>query len=62
MTRQQPALGVCRDPGLEPAAYVEFVNDGRVETLIEAHEDASLALGGAPRPHTSPRQAVNPGS
>jgi transposase len=31
------------------AAYVEFVTDERVETLIEAHENAFLVFGGTPR-------------
>jgi hypothetical protein len=31
------------------ATYVEFVTDERVETLIEAHENAFLAFGGTPR-------------
>jgi transposase len=31
------------------AAYVEFVTDERVETLIEAHENAFFAFGGVPR-------------
>jgi transposase len=35
--------------GWSRAAYVEFVTDERVETLIEAHENAFLAFGGAPR-------------
>jgi len=35
--------------GWSRAAYVEFVTDERVETLIEAHENAFLALGGTPR-------------
>jgi transposase len=35
--------------GWSRAAYVEFVNDERIETLIEAHENAFLAFGGMPR-------------
>jgi len=35
--------------GWSRAAYVEFVIDERVETLIEAHENAFLAFGGTPR-------------
>jgi transposase len=35
--------------GWSRAAYVEFVTDERVETLIEAHENAFLAFGGIPR-------------
>ena len=35
--------------GWSRAAYVEFVTDERVETLIEAHENAFLAFGGTPR-------------
>ena len=35
--------------GWSRAAYVEFVSDERVETLIEAHENAFLAFGGTPR-------------
>src|SRR5215470_8482927 len=35
--------------GWSRAAYVEFVADERVETLIEAHENAFLAFGGTPR-------------
>ena len=34
--------------GWSRAAYVEFVTDERVETLIEAHENAFLAFGGTP--------------
>src|SRR5947209_19598430 len=34
--------------GWSRASYVEFVSDERVETLIEAHENAFLAFGGAP--------------
>jgi transposase len=35
--------------GWSRAIYVEFVTDERVETLIEAHENAFLAFGGTPR-------------
>lgn len=35
--------------GWSRAAYVEFVTDERVETLMEAHENAFLAFGGTPR-------------
>src|SRR5215472_8490551 len=35
--------------GWSRAAYVEFVTDERVESLIEAHENAFLAFGGTPR-------------
>jgi transposase len=35
--------------GWSRAAYVEFVTDERVETLIEAHENAFLVFGGTPR-------------
>jgi transposase len=35
--------------GWSRAAYIEFVTDERVETLIEAHENAFLAFGGTPR-------------
>ena len=35
--------------GWSRAAYVEFVTDERVETLIEAHENAFVAFGGTPR-------------
>jgi transposase len=35
--------------GWSRAAYVQFVTDERVETLIEAHENAFLAFGGTPR-------------
>ena len=35
--------------GWSRAAYVEFVTDERIETLIEAHENAFLAFGGTPR-------------
>ena len=35
--------------GWSRAAYVEFVTDERVETLIEAHENAFLTFGGTPR-------------
>lgn len=35
--------------GWSRAAYVEFVTDERLETLIAAHENAFLALGGVPR-------------
>ncbi len=35
--------------GWSRASYVEFVTDERVETLIEAHENAFLAFGGTPR-------------
>lgn len=34
--------------GWSRAAYVEFVTDERVETLIAAHENAFLAFGGTP--------------
>ena len=35
--------------GWSRATYVEFVTDERVETLIEAHENAFLAFDGTPR-------------
>src|ERR1700739_2330053 len=35
--------------GWSRASYVEFVLDERVETLIEAHENAFFAFGGTPR-------------
>ena len=35
--------------GWSRAAYVKFVGDERVETLIAAHENAFLAFGGTPR-------------
>lgn len=35
--------------GWSRAAYVEFVEDERVETLIACHEHAVLAFGGVPR-------------
>jgi transposase len=35
--------------GWSRAAYVEFCDDERVETLIAAHENAFLAFGGVPR-------------
>lgn len=35
--------------GWSRAAYVEFVTDERVETLIACHEHAFLAFGGVPR-------------
>ena len=35
--------------GWSRATYVEFVTDERVETLIDAHENAFLAFGGTPR-------------
>jgi transposase len=35
--------------GWSRASYVEFVSDERVETLIEAHENAFVAFGGTPR-------------
>src|SRR5215472_936453 len=35
--------------GWSRASHVEFVGDERVETLIEAHENAFLAFGGTPR-------------
>jgi transposase len=35
--------------GRSRATYVEFVTDERVETLIEAHENAFFAFGGVPR-------------
>jgi transposase len=35
--------------GWSRATYVEFVTDERVETLIEAHENAFFAFGGVPR-------------
>jgi len=35
--------------GWSRAAYVEFVTDERVETLVAAHENAFLAFGGVPR-------------
>jgi len=35
--------------GWSRTAYVEFVTDERVETLIEAHENAFFAFGGVPR-------------
>jgi len=35
--------------GWSRATYVEFVTDERVETLIEAHENAFVAFGGTPR-------------
>jgi hypothetical protein len=34
--------------GWSRASYVEFVTDERVDTLIEAHENAFFAFGGAP--------------
>ena len=36
-------------PGWSRAAYVEFVTDERVETLIACHERVFLAFGGVPR-------------
>ena len=35
--------------GWSRAAYLEFVTDERLETLIAAHENAFLAFGGVPR-------------
>jgi transposase len=35
--------------GWSRAGYVEFVTDERLETLIEAHENAFLMFGGTPR-------------
>jgi transposase len=35
--------------GWSRATYAEFVTDERVESLIEAHENAFLAFGGTPR-------------
>ena len=35
--------------GWSRAAYVEFCDDERVETLIACHERAFLAFGGVPR-------------
>jgi transposase len=35
--------------GWSRATYVEFVTDERLETLIEAHENAFFAFGGVPR-------------
>jgi transposase len=35
--------------GWSRASYVEFVTDERVETLIEAHENAFLDFGGVPQ-------------
>jgi transposase len=35
--------------GWSRAAYVEFVTDERVETLIAVHENAFVAFGGTPR-------------
>jgi len=35
--------------GWSRAAYIEFVEDERVETLIACHEHAFLAFGGVPR-------------
>jgi transposase len=35
--------------GWSRAAYVEFVTNERVETLIEAHENAFMAFGGVPQ-------------
>jgi transposase len=35
--------------GWSRATYAEFVTDERVETLIEAHENAFLVFGGTPR-------------
>jgi transposase len=35
--------------GWSRAAYVEFVTDERLETLLAAHERAFLAFGGVPR-------------
>src|SRR3546814_21183339 len=35
--------------GWSRAAYVEFVTDERVETLMACHEHAFLAFGGVPR-------------
>jgi transposase len=34
--------------GWSRAAYVEFVTDERLETLLAAHEHAFLAVGGVP--------------
>ena len=34
--------------GWSRAAYVEFVTDERLETLLSAHERAFLAFGGVP--------------
>lgn len=35
--------------GYSRATYIEFVTDERVETLMDCHEHAFLALGGVPR-------------
>ncbi|HXP05466.1 MAG TPA: IS21 family transposase [Stellaceae bacterium] len=35
--------------GWSRATHIEFVTDERVETLIEAHENAFFAFGGVPR-------------
>jgi transposase len=34
--------------GWSRASYVEVVTDERLETLLEAHENAFLAFGGVP--------------
>ena len=54
------AEGVHRDARLEPAAYVEFCDDERVETLIGCHETRvpgvrRRAEGGALRQHENGR-------
>jgi len=35
--------------GWSRAAYIEFVSDERLETLLSCHEHAFLAFGGVPR-------------
>jgi transposase len=46
--------------GWSPASYVEFVTVERVETLIEAHENAFVAFGGVPHevPYDNMRTVV----
>jgi transposase len=46
--------------GWSRATYVEFVTDERVETLIEAHENAFFAFDGVPRevPYDNMRTVV----
>jgi transposase len=46
---RDPLYAWCATLGYSRASYVEFVTDMKVGTLIECHQKAFVALGGAPR-------------
>ncbi|MCM8661732.1 IS21 family transposase [Accumulibacter sp.] len=46
---RDPLYAFCATLGYSRASHVEFVTDMRVDTLIECHQQAFVALGGVPR-------------